>query len=125
MWRLETHSFVLSAGEPTDDGEVVIGWTDNSQDFLVNQSLAIFSSKPIVSSSSKSYIELAWVRHTLRSLFNDTLGVTSSLCWIPPSLRIIAKWSHHPQTRVWMSRSAASIRHDIDYMNEVSLGINL
>ncbi|KAL4301403.1 hypothetical protein AHAS_Ahas17G0297400 [Arachis hypogaea] len=43
------------------DGEVVIGWTDSSQDFL---------------------------------------------------------WSHHPRTKAWMSRSAASIRQGIDYMNE-------
>ncbi|RYR61427.1 hypothetical protein Ahy_A04g018602 [Arachis hypogaea] len=26
--------------------------------------------------------------------------------------------SHHPLTRAWMSRSAASIKHDIDYMDE-------
>ncbi|RYR61530.1 hypothetical protein Ahy_A04g018701 [Arachis hypogaea] len=47
------------------DGEVVTGWTDSSQDFLVNQSMAIFDSKPMVSSSSKSYIKLAWVCHII------------------------------------------------------------
>ncbi|XP_025630542.1 serine/threonine-protein phosphatase 7 long form homolog [Arachis hypogaea] len=49
-------------GQPID-GEVVTGWTDSSHDFLVAQSLAIFSSKPQVSSSSKSYINLSRVGH--------------------------------------------------------------
>ncbi|KAL4292913.1 hypothetical protein AHAS_Ahas18G0075600 [Arachis hypogaea] len=31
------------------DGEVVTGWTDSSQDFLVNQSMAIFGSEPVIS----------------------------------------------------------------------------
>ncbi|XP_057756278.1 serine/threonine-protein phosphatase 7 long form homolog [Arachis stenosperma] len=47
------------------DGEVVTGLTDSSQDSLVNQSMPIFDSKPMVSSSSKSYIKLAWVCHII------------------------------------------------------------
>ncbi|RYR43274.1 hypothetical protein Ahy_A08g039700 [Arachis hypogaea] len=75
-WRLEIHSFVLSANDVTvklEDvlhifglpiyGEVVTGWTDSSQDFLINQSMTIFCSEPVVSSSYKGYIKLAWVRH--------------------------------------------------------------
>ncbi|RYR04000.1 hypothetical protein Ahy_B06g083500 [Arachis hypogaea] len=52
------HIFILSI-----DGEVVAGWIDSNQDFLFNHSMAIFGSKPVMSSSSKSYIKLSWVRH--------------------------------------------------------------
>ncbi|KAL4294127.1 hypothetical protein AHAS_Ahas18G0197000 [Arachis hypogaea] len=75
-WQPETHTFVMLVGEVTVtledvlhlfglpiDGEVVTGWTDSSHNFLVTQSLAIFGSEPQVSSSSKSYISLSWVRH--------------------------------------------------------------
>ncbi|RYR01508.1 hypothetical protein Ahy_B06g080384 [Arachis hypogaea] len=34
---------------------------------------------------------------------------------------VACRWSHHPRTRAWMSRSAMSIRHDIDYMDEFVL----
>ncbi|QHO38296.1 hypothetical protein S245_012686 [Arachis hypogaea] len=75
-WRLETHSFVLPAGEVIVTlenvlhifglpivGEAVTNWIDSSQDFLVNQSMAIFGSEPDVSISSKSYMKLSWIRH--------------------------------------------------------------
>ncbi|KAL4321367.1 hypothetical protein AHAS_Ahas14G0103400 [Arachis hypogaea] len=84
-WRLETHSFVLPVGKVTVtledmlhifglpiDGEVVTGWIDSSQDFLVNQSMAIFGSEPDVSSSSKSDIKLSWVRHIRDTRLLDT-----------------------------------------------------
>ncbi|KAL4329958.1 hypothetical protein AHAS_Ahas13G0352100 [Arachis hypogaea] len=74
-WRPETHSFVLSMGEVTVtledvanifglliDGEPVSEWTDSSSDFLQRQSIAIFGRELAVSSSSKSYIKLGWVR---------------------------------------------------------------
>ncbi|RYR26690.1 hypothetical protein Ahy_B02g060982 [Arachis hypogaea] len=143
-WRWETHTFVLPLGEVTVtfedvlhifvlpiDGEVVTGWTDSSHDFLVTQSLAIFGSEPVVSSSSKSCINLTWVHHIrdtelldteksvqryirchIFSLLGNTLFVDKSTVYAH------AKWSHHPRTRAWMSRSATSIRHEIDYMNE-------
>ncbi|RYQ85517.1 hypothetical protein Ahy_B10g105085 isoform B [Arachis hypogaea] len=38
------------------------GWTDSSKDFLQSQSITIFGREPVVSSSSKSYIKLGWVR---------------------------------------------------------------
>ncbi|RYR74314.1 hypothetical protein Ahy_A02g008985 [Arachis hypogaea] len=44
------------------DGEPVSGRTDNSSNFLQSQSITIFSREPDVSSSSKSYIKLGWVR---------------------------------------------------------------
>ncbi|KAL4276482.1 hypothetical protein AHAS_Ahas20G0211600 [Arachis hypogaea] len=31
---------------------------------------------------------------------------------------VARRWSHHPRTRAWMSRSTASIRHDIDNMED-------
>ncbi|RYR24913.1 hypothetical protein Ahy_B02g058499 [Arachis hypogaea] len=75
-WRPKTYSLVVSTVEvtvtlnnvlhifsPPIDGEVVTSWTDSNQDFLVNQSRAIFGNEPVVSSSSKSYIKLAWVCH--------------------------------------------------------------
>ncbi|KAL4304965.1 hypothetical protein AHAS_Ahas16G0031000 [Arachis hypogaea] len=37
---------------------------------------------------------------------------------------VACRWSHHPRTRAWMSRSAMSIRHDIDYMDEVNIHHN-
>ncbi|RYR68830.1 hypothetical protein Ahy_A03g015302 [Arachis hypogaea] len=74
-WRLETHNFVLLVGEVTVilkdvpyifglpiDRQVVSGWTNSSGEFLQSQCIAIFGHKPVVSSSSKSYIKLAWVR---------------------------------------------------------------
>ncbi|XP_057733938.1 serine/threonine-protein phosphatase 7 long form homolog [Arachis stenosperma] len=74
-WRPETHTFVMPVGEITVtledvayifglpiDGEAVSGWTDSSADFVRSQSYAIFGREPEVSSSSKSYIKLAWVR---------------------------------------------------------------
>ncbi|QHO31416.1 uncharacterized protein DS421_8g241420 [Arachis hypogaea] len=74
-WRPETHTFVLPVGEVTVtledvayifglpiDGEAVSGWTDSSGDFVQSQSHAIFGREPEVSSSSKSYIKLGWVR---------------------------------------------------------------
>ncbi|KAL4315036.1 hypothetical protein AHAS_Ahas15G0144900 [Arachis hypogaea] len=77
-WRPETYTYVLQVGEVTVtledvahifglpiDGEVVSGWTDSNHDFLVSQSIATFGSEPVVSSSSKSYIKLAWV-HRIR-----------------------------------------------------------
>ncbi|XLV01841.1 hypothetical protein S245_016178, partial [Arachis hypogaea] len=36
-------------------------WIDSNHDFLESQSIVIFGSEPVVSSSSKSYIKLAWV----------------------------------------------------------------
>ncbi|RYR15190.1 hypothetical protein Ahy_B04g071918 [Arachis hypogaea] len=73
--RPETHTFVLPVGEITVtledvahifglpiDGEVVSGWTDSSGDFVQSQSYTVFGREPKVSSSSKSYIKLAWVR---------------------------------------------------------------
>ncbi|KAL4393346.1 hypothetical protein AHAS_Ahas02G0042800 [Arachis hypogaea] len=75
-WRPETHTFVMPVGEVkvaqedmlhifglSINREVVTGWTDSSHDFLVTQSLAIFGSEPMVSSFSKSYIKILWVRH--------------------------------------------------------------
>ncbi|RYR23592.1 hypothetical protein Ahy_B03g068798 [Arachis hypogaea] len=75
MWRPETHTFVLSVGEVTMvledvariiglpiDGEPVSGLTDNNSNFLQSQIIAIFGREPEVSSSSKSYIKLGWVR---------------------------------------------------------------
>ncbi|QHO25145.1 uncharacterized protein DS421_12g378560 [Arachis hypogaea] len=47
-WRPETHTFVLPM--------------DSSSDFLQSQSIAIFGRELEVSSSSKSYIKLGWVR---------------------------------------------------------------
>ncbi|QHO16698.1 uncharacterized protein DS421_10g305790 [Arachis hypogaea] len=74
-WRPETHTFVMPVDEITVtledvayifglpiDGEAVSGWTDNSADFVRSQSYAIFGREPEVSTSSKSYIKLAWVR---------------------------------------------------------------
>ncbi|RYR13866.1 hypothetical protein Ahy_B04g070628 [Arachis hypogaea] len=74
-WRPETHLFVLPVGEVTVtledvahifdlpiDGEPVSGWTDSSSDFIQSQSIAIFGHPPALSSSSKSYIKLGWVR---------------------------------------------------------------
>ncbi|XP_015973254.1 serine/threonine-protein phosphatase 7 long form homolog [Arachis duranensis] len=218
-WRPETHTFVLPVGEVTVtqedvlhifglpiEGEVVTGWTDSSQDFLVNHSMAIFGSEPVVSSSSKSYIKLAWVRHIRDTQPLDTsesvqryvrchifclLGTTlfadksttyahakylpllqnfehistyswgsatlahlyRSLCrasrydckemdgpldllfvwaWermpflapIPrqqlalADIPVARRWSHHPRTRAWISKSVASIRHDIDFKED-------
>ncbi|RYR26145.1 hypothetical protein Ahy_B02g060308 isoform A [Arachis hypogaea] len=70
-WRPETYTFVLLVGEVTVtledvahifglpiDGEPVSGWTDSSSDFQQSQSIAIFNCKPVVSSSSKSYIKV-------------------------------------------------------------------
>ncbi|XLU22085.1 hypothetical protein S245_058151, partial [Arachis hypogaea] len=31
---------------------------------------------------------------------------------------VARRWSHHPRTRAWISKNVASIRHDIDYMEE-------
>ncbi|KAL4305204.1 hypothetical protein AHAS_Ahas16G0054900 [Arachis hypogaea] len=42
------------SGQPIDATIV----TDNSHDFLVTQSLAIFSSETVMSSSSKRYVKL-------------------------------------------------------------------
>ncbi|XP_052114661.1 serine/threonine-protein phosphatase 7 long form homolog [Arachis duranensis] len=80
MWRPETHSFVLPVGEITItledvahifvlpiDGEPVSGWKDSSSDFVQSQSIAIFGHQPALSSSSKSYIKLGWVR-TIRDV---------------------------------------------------------
>ncbi|RYR28497.1 serine/threonine-protein phosphatase 7 long form homolog [Arachis hypogaea] len=74
-WRPETHLFVLPVGEDTVtledvthifslpiDGEPVSEWTDSSSDFVQSQSIAIFCHQPALSSSSKSYIRLGWVR---------------------------------------------------------------
>ncbi|XP_016198992.1 protein MAIN-LIKE 1-like [Arachis ipaensis] len=74
-WRPETHTFVLPVGEVTVtledvaqtfglliDGEPVSGWTDSSGDFLQSQSIAIFGREPVVSSSSKSFTKMGWVR---------------------------------------------------------------
>ncbi|QHO08033.1 uncharacterized protein DS421_14g468940 [Arachis hypogaea] len=103
--RSETHSFILPAGEVivtledvlhifslSIDGEVVTSWTDSSQYFLANQSMTIFGSEPV-----------AWERMPFlapiprqRFAFADIL---------------VAR-------RTWMSRSAVSIRHDIDYIEE-------
>ncbi|KAL4364913.1 hypothetical protein AHAS_Ahas07G0053600 [Arachis hypogaea] len=41
----------------------------------------------------------------------------------PAEIPVARRWSHHPRTRAWMSRRAASIRHDKDYMKEPYLGI--
>ncbi|KAL4301624.1 hypothetical protein AHAS_Ahas17G0319500 [Arachis hypogaea] len=54
------------------DGAVVTSWTDSSHDFLVTYSLAIFDSKPVVSSSSKSYIKLSCIRHISYTQLLDT-----------------------------------------------------
>ncbi|RYR55296.1 hypothetical protein Ahy_A06g030534 isoform A [Arachis hypogaea] len=74
-WRLETHTFVLPVGEITVtledvahifglpiDGKPVSGWTDSSSDFVQSQSMAVFGREPVLSSNSKSYIKLGWVR---------------------------------------------------------------
>ncbi|XLT40122.1 hypothetical protein HN873_071414 [Arachis hypogaea] len=92
MWRPEIHSFVMPAGEVTVtledvlhifglliDGEVVTSWTDRNQNFLVNQSMAIFDSEPVVSSSYKSYIKLAWDFPYLRHITSRHLGVCSAI----------------------------------------------
>ncbi|KAL4381882.1 hypothetical protein AHAS_Ahas04G0177900 [Arachis hypogaea] len=84
-WRPETHMFVMPVGEvivtmedvlhifglPIDK-EVVSDWIDSSHDFLVTQSFAIFGSEPQANSSSKSYINLSWVRHIRDTQSLDT-----------------------------------------------------
>ncbi|KAL4300603.1 hypothetical protein AHAS_Ahas17G0217400 [Arachis hypogaea] len=68
-------NFVLPVGEVTVtledvahifglpiDGEPVSDWTDSSSNFLQSQIIAIFCRKPVVNSSSKSYIKLGWVQ---------------------------------------------------------------
>ncbi|KAL4365130.1 hypothetical protein AHAS_Ahas07G0075300 [Arachis hypogaea] len=78
-WRPETHTFVLSVGEVTViledvahifglpiDGELVSGWTDSNTNFIQSQSIVKFGREPEVSSSSKSYIKLGWVRSRIR-----------------------------------------------------------
>ncbi|RYR30792.1 hypothetical protein Ahy_B01g055563 [Arachis hypogaea] len=82
----EAHTFVLPVGEvivTLEDvthifglpinGEVVSGWIDSSREFLQSQSIAIFGRKPVVSSSSKSYIKLAWVYRIKDAKPFDTL----------------------------------------------------
>ncbi|KAL4294426.1 hypothetical protein AHAS_Ahas18G0226900 [Arachis hypogaea] len=161
-WRSETHSFVLSTSEVTSG---LLGQPE---------SMAIFDSEPIGSSSSKSYIKLAWVchiRHTqpldtwlsvqryIRSyifcllgttLFADKLttyttypplfqnfehigtysrgvsnsrtslqGIVSCMTRLAPAdIPIACRWSHHPRTREWMWKSAASVKYDIYYIEE-------
>ncbi|QHN84614.1 uncharacterized protein DS421_16g530150 [Arachis hypogaea] len=46
---------------------------------------------------------------------------SATLTHLYRSLCRASRWSHHPRTRAWMSRSAMSIRHDIDYMDEFVL----
>ncbi|KAL4350087.1 hypothetical protein AHAS_Ahas10G0106900 [Arachis hypogaea] len=36
----------------------------------------------------------------------------------PANVLVACRWSYHPRTKAWMSRSVASIRHDINYMDE-------
>ncbi|KAL4294419.1 hypothetical protein AHAS_Ahas18G0226200 [Arachis hypogaea] len=36
----------------------------------------------------------------------------------PADILVARRWSHPPRTREWMWRSAASVRHDIDYIEE-------
>ncbi|RYR41655.1 hypothetical protein Ahy_A08g038064 isoform B [Arachis hypogaea] len=73
-WKPETHTFVLPVDEVTVtledvahifglliDGQIVSDWTDSSGEFLKSQSIAIFGHEPVVNSSSKAYIKLAWV----------------------------------------------------------------
>ncbi|RYQ97258.1 hypothetical protein Ahy_B08g093285 isoform B [Arachis hypogaea] len=59
-WRPETHTFVLPVGEVTVTLEDI-------------QSIVIFGRKPIVSSSSKPYLKLAWVRRIRDTEPYDTL----------------------------------------------------
>ncbi|KAL4337915.1 protein MAIN-LIKE 2-like [Arachis hypogaea] len=75
--RLETHTFgevtvtledVLYIFGLPIDGEVMTGWINSSHDFLIMQSL----SEPQVSSSSKNYINLSWVRYIRDTLPLDT-----------------------------------------------------
>ncbi|RYR24919.1 hypothetical protein Ahy_B02g058508 [Arachis hypogaea] len=144
-WRSKTHSLVLSTVE------VVTGWIDNSQDFLINQSIAIFGSEPVVCHIRDTQPLDIWksVQRYVRCRILYLLGTTlfaekstmyahvkylpllqnfeqiSTYSWGSATLahlyRVLCRtlrWSHHPRTRVWVSRSAVSIRHDIDYMKE-------
>ncbi|KAL4373545.1 hypothetical protein AHAS_Ahas05G0092500 [Arachis hypogaea] len=165
-WRPESQTFVMPVGEVTVtlenvlhifhlliDRDVVTDWTDSSQNFLVTQSLAIFGSEPIVSSSSKNTQPLdtwdfiqGYVRCHIFCLLGTTLFVdnltanahakylpllrnfelSGTYSWGSATLAHLnmSLWSHHPRTRAWMSRSVASNRHEIDYMKEVGLGFN-
>ncbi|RYR49615.1 hypothetical protein Ahy_A07g036137 [Arachis hypogaea] len=139
-WRVGAHTFVLSVDEVMVtlkdvahiyglpiDGNLVTGWTDSSHDFLVNHNLAIFE--------QQTHCECHIFCQLGTTLFADKLmGATTlshlyrSLCpasWydfkeMDNSLNLL--FSHLPRNRARMSRSTASFRQEIYYMDEFVCG---
>ncbi|QHO55690.1 Putative oligosaccharide biosynthesis protein [Arachis hypogaea] len=111
------------------NGEVVTSWTDSSHDFLVNQSLAIFGSKP--------HSVMRYVRCHIFCLLGTTLFVDKStahanfLPWLQ-SFDQIGNYGwgelisrtftghcvvHHDGVII-LSMTQVSIRHKIEFMEE-------
>ncbi|RYR72147.1 hypothetical protein Ahy_A02g006354 [Arachis hypogaea] len=122
-WRPETHTFVLPMGEIIVILEEVAHIFSLPIDGEHSQSIAIFGRELEVSSSSKSYIKLGWVRCIRDAEPLDTKeSIKRYVRWqifcLLGSTLFTDKWSHSERTTTWLSKTAAKFRQDIDYMEE-------